>query len=178
MSKRLILFSGGVESTAMLTKANCDDILVTVLEVYGRPVTGLHLSNIEHIAKYYNKQIHYVKANIPINPPMFVHQMWYLHALTTLWVVKDPDISEVWCGRHSTDLQDPNLRSFIDRMMGIWNLTHPNVPFNHPLDHLTKLEQWELIPDKVKLFVSSCSINSQCGICSKCKEFSELIGDN
>lgn len=177
MGKRLILFSGGVESTAMLTQAKHEDILVTVSKTYRNYALGYNQTSIEYIASYYNKKIQYTEINIPVDTNSFVHQMWYLQAVATLWVVKDQDITEVWCGRHSTDLEKPELRSFIDKMMSIWDYTHPNVPFNHPLDHLTKLEQWNLIPNEIKQYVSSCSTGLRCGNCYKCKEFLELVGD-
>ena len=61
--------------------------------------------------------------------------------------------------------------------MEAWKLMHPTIPFLHPLDHLSKRQQWELIPEDVRPLVSSCIYHAMCGQYYKCREwvcFSEI----
>jgi len=168
---RLILFSGGVESTALLTLAKSDDILLTIEPTFPNDLPSYSAPKIDAIAEYYGLKIRYCKVEIPIEPKpfRFVHQMRIFVSLANLWVAKDWAITEVWCGRNVKEPND-NLRPLIDQMMNAWNVLQPRVPFQHPLDHLSKRQQWDMIPADVKPLVSSCMYHQMCGTCRKCME--------
>ena len=169
---RLILFSGGVESTALLTRALPGDVLLTIEPTFPNDRPTYHPRNARQIAAMFGHKVHFAHASIPLEPLpyRFVHQMRVFVSLCNLWVAKDARITEVWCGRNSAE-PGPKLKPFIDQMMAAWAVLQPQVPFLHPLDHLSKRQQWELIPPEVRHLVSSCMHHQMCGTCAKCLEW-------
>jgi 7-cyano-7-deazaguanine synthase in queuosine biosynthesis len=172
---RLILFSGGVESTALLTQSRPGDVLLTIQPTYPNDLATYRQGSAKQIAERYGLQVQYAGASIPIEPHpyRFVHQMRVFVSLANLWVAKDASITEVWCGRNSREPR-PSLAPFINQMMDAWDVLQPTVPFLHPLDHLSKREQWELIPRDVRPLVSTCVFHRMCGTCKKCLEWTCL----
>lgn len=172
---RLILFSGGVESTALLTLASPEDVLLTIDPAYPHDLKSYRKDTAQQIARYFGLRMQYARATIPIepSPQRFVHQMRTFISLCNLWVAKDESVIAVWCGRNSAE-PGPRLKPFIDQMMAAWDKLHPDVPFLHPLTHLSKREQWNLIPPKVRPLVSSCINHRMCGTCHKCLEWTCL----
>lgn len=172
---RLILFSGGVESTALLGQSRLDDVLLTIQPTYPNDLATFRKNSAEALAKHYGLKMQYARIELPIEPQPynFVHQMRVFVSIANLWVAKDVNITEVWCGRNS---KEPKLllAPFINQMMAAWDVLHPKVPFLHPLDHLSKREQWELIPGNIKPLVSSCIHHRICGRCYKCMELTCL----
>ena len=169
---RLILFSGGVESTALLTRSSLRDVLVTILPTYPNDIATFRKDSAEAIAKHYGLKMNYVCIEMPVEPTPynFVHQMRSFISVTNLWVAKDLSITEVWCGRNVKE-PGPALTPFIEKMMAAWAVLHPTVPFLHPMDHMTKRQQWEAIPKEVRSLVSSCVHHRMCGVCKKCMEW-------
>ena len=174
MGRTLILFSGGVESTALLATAGSNDILVTIKPVFTDHLPTFNVSNVEAIARIYNKTVNYSSITIPVTNRTFVHQIWYFVAVAGLWVARDTSITRVVSGRHAEEPTLANKPTF-DVLLSAWNVMHPTVPFEFPNGHLTKLEQWNMIPDNVKPLVSSCLTTPACGYCHKCKEVKRLI---
>lgn len=172
---RLILFSGGVESTALLSRSQLGDVLLTILPTYPNDVATFRKGTAEDIAHHYGLEVRYARIEVPLEPlPYnFVHQMRSFVSVANLWVAKDTAITEVWCGRNAKE-PGPTLAPFIDQMMAAWAVLHPAVPFLHPLDHLSKREQWELIPSALRDLVSSCIHHRMCGTCKKCLELTCL----
>jgi hypothetical protein len=172
---RLILFSGGVESTALLSQARHDDVLLTIQPTFPNDTTTYRQKTAEKIAAWHGFRMNYAGAMIALEPHpyRFVHQMRVFVSLANLWVAKDERITEVWCGRNSSE-PGSSLAPFINQMMDAWDVLHPRVPFLHPLDHLSKRQQWELIPLEVRPLVSSCIFHRMCGTCKKCLELTCL----
>lgn len=172
---RLILFSGGVESTAMLTHALPGDVVLTIEPSFPNDLATFDRRTSRQIAAMMGHLVHCARADIPIEPTpyQFVHQMRVFVSVCNLWVAKDRRIKQVWCGRNSAE-PGPTLAPFIDQMMAAWAILHPDVPFQHPLDYLSKREQWELIPAEVRPLVSSCVHHRMCGLCKKCLEWTCL----
>jgi 7-cyano-7-deazaguanine synthase in queuosine biosynthesis len=166
------LFTGGVESTALLTKASIGDTLLSIDPAFPNDRVTYKKSTSEKIAKYFGHKVQYAQMVIPTEPLpyTFVHQMRVFVSVANLWVAKTPQITEVWCGRNSAE-PGVLLKPFIEQMMAAWAVLHPNVQFLHPLDHLSKRQQWELIPPDVKPFLSSCVYHTLCGRCHKCMEW-------
>lgn len=169
---RLILFSGGVESTALLTMSRPDDVLLTIEPAYPQDVATFRRSSAEQIAARYGLKMNLAQVKVPLDPQpyRFVHQMRVFVSVANLWVAKDVSITEVWCGRNAKE-PGPSLAPFINQMMAAWDVLHPRVPFLHPLDHLGKREQWGMIPAELKPLVSSCIHHTMCGQCKKCMEW-------
>lgn len=172
---RLILFSGGVESTALITQSLPGDVILTIKPTYPNDLASYRQETAERIAAMYGHEVHYAGATIPLEPLpyRFVHQMRVFVSVANLWVAKDASITEVWCGRNAKE-PGPALAPFIDQMMAAWSVLHPGVPFLHPLDHLSKREQWDLIPLEVRPLVSTCMFHRMCGTCKKCLELTCL----
>lgn len=172
---RLILFSGGVESTALLSQAKPEDVLLTILPTFPSDMATFRKKSAEAIARHYGLEVRYVQIEILLEPLpyTFVHQMRVFVSVANLWVAKDTRITEVWCGRN---IKEPGsaIASFIEQMMSAWKILHPQVSFLHPLDHLSKREQWELIPEEIRPLVSSCVFHCMCGTCYKCLELTCL----
>lgn len=168
---KLILFSGGVESTALLTQANHDDIALVIDPVYANDMVTYRKHTMEQIAKAYGLNVVYVNFQLPeFQDSVFVHQMSTFISVCNLMVQRNPQITEVWCGRNVLE-PTQDIREFIEKNMAGWNTLHPDIPFNHPLEHLTKKQQWDLIPENIRPLVSSCIYHKFCGRCYKCKEW-------
>ena len=176
---RLIFFSGGVESTALLTQADpMEDILVTILPTFPRDIITSKLESANAIADRFGFTINYAQIRLPIEPEPynFVHQFASFVAVAHLWVVKDSSITEIWAGRNSAEVpvvHDP--LNFKTQQLAAWNFMHPNIPFRHPMEKLTKIQQWESIPMYLRHLVSSCVIYNNCGKCFKCVEFQQML---
>lgn len=167
----LILFSGGVESTALLTKAKKDDIALVILPTFDNDLATYRKGTTEKLAEYFGTQVIYGKVSITDNGPMtFVHQMSSFISICNLMAAKNPAIKEIWCGRNSSEPSE-HIRKYINQQMLAWSILHPDVAFLHPLDHMTKKEQLRLIPAEIRGLVSSCAYHSYCGKCPKCKEW-------
>lgn len=176
---RLIFFSGGVESTPLLLQADSTDTIVTVGPTFNRILYSYHKENCIKIAEYFGLSIDFVQVSLPVRNknPKFVHQFSTFIALAHLWCSRDPDITQVWLGRNSTEV--PKIRNLHDprtRELMSWSTMHPDVPVLHPLEKLTKQQHWELIPDSIKPLVVSCDFQTNCGTCNKCKEFKTSLG--
>lgn len=172
---RLILFSGGVESTALLTMSRPDDVVLTINPSFASEVETYRRDLSEQIADHFGRTVQYASITASVDPApfQFVHQMRAFISVCNLWVAKDTRITEVWCGRNSAEPGE-KLRPFIEQMMQAWAVLHPNVAFLHPLDHLSKREQLALIPEAVRPLISSCMHHRWCGTCKKCLEWLPL----
>lgn len=166
---RAILFSGGVESTALLTMADKEDVLLLVEPYRGAYVTFLAHKALK-VAAYFGNRVEFLK------PPFFdpagntFEDFPMLLPLASIWVGTRPGYKNVWFGANSTDWPQPHRRERWERMLAAFNLAHPDCNLQTPLRHLTKLQQWELIPASVRPLVHTCNRQTVCGKCGKCLE--------
>ena len=175
---RLIFFSGGVESTALLCHAGPNDTVITMNHWYPHEVKTYDHTTVEKNAAHFGLRINYVDIKIPTLPGLYGrdHQIASFISVAHLWVAKDKSIKEIWSGRNSAEVPDPtDLSIFKVREHNAWEFAHPNIPFHRPLEHLSKLEQWRLIPDIVKPLVKTCIYHKNCGHCFKCVEFQQML---
>lgn len=184
MGQRLILFSGGVESTAMLTIANPNDIIVVINQKYSLPPKHVqyqtyHPTNAKLIAKHFGFEVYFCSFEISYvgNPfTVFMHQINVFHSILNILCVGDPNITEVWCGLRADEfLNNPDSKALYLKIVKSFKILQPNISFKFPLDHLTKQQQWDMIPDSIKPLVSSCLTHNACGFCKKCVEFNTHI---
>lgn len=176
---RLILFSGGVESTAMLTLADSiQDKLLTVFPTYPAGIPTFNESNLKSIALHYGFTPIFAQIKLPLEPEPynFVHQLHTFFSISHLWVEKDQSIREVWYGLNNTDLK-PNNEPIYKRLMSAWDMLHPDTKFRFPLSYRSKKQQWDLIDTEIKPLVTTCITHNNCGTCSKCLEFTKLVSN-
>lgn len=175
--KRLILFSGGVESTAMLTMADAAvDQVLTVSPTFPAGIRTFNENSVYEITGHYGFKPAFAQISLPVEPMPynFVHQLHTFFSISHLWCEKDQSITEVWYGLNCTDLK-PHNEPVYKKISTAWNFLHPEVKFNFPLSAYSKQEQWDMIDDLVKPLVNTCVTHNNCGMCSKCKEFQELV---
>lgn len=176
MSKRIIFFSGGVESTYLLTHANYNDIIViaeTAIFPGWAYSHSFHPTNTEKIVKAFGYEPVYFSCGINLPAAKFLQQTNIFLAAANFIRINDPSVSEVWTGLHPGDRLSRERATAIEA----WNILHPGVPWIGPFHHMSKLEQWEGIPNDIKPLVSTCIYNKKCGLCKKCQEFQHLILD-
>ena len=161
---RAILFSGGVESVAALTLADKGDVLLVMQPSHATDRRFLAHKALP-IAAHFGFQVQYLNA--PGSVPC--QQFWTLVALAMVWVAAHSETTEVWWGMNDKDVGDGQSEEF-SRAMAAWSAAHPDVPLRGPLRHLTKSEQWALIPEAVRPLVHTCTQAVACGACHKCKE--------
>jgi len=172
---RLILFSGGVESTALLTKAKKDDIVMTIRDTSPEDYYTYHPNRVEEVAKAMNVKIQYTDIKIPIHREDFVYQLWTFIPISIMWASRFPSIQEVWYGLNNKEPSTlPVVQDSFDRCVKIWKVAFPNVTLKFPLRHLSKEQQWKMIPKHVQPLITTCLYNTFCGKCRKCLELKNL----
>lgn len=177
MSERLILFSGGVESTAMLTMADPKRDVVLTVRDYGEPDPLFEELAVARICGNLGFSVNfaYMNCGTAREPSTFTYQLFALMAAASMWVSKRPEITEVWHGMHSGG-PNANIKEAYYRTIHGWAVLHPKVHFYSPLDHETKAEQWARISDKIRPFVRNCLHGNACGACRKCIDLKALPG--
>lgn len=174
---RLILFSGGVESTAMLTKAKKDDIVMAIRDTSPDNHYTYHPNRIEEVARAMDVQIQYTDLKIPIHKEDFVYQLWTFIPISIMWVSRFPSIKEVWYGLNNKEPSPaPIVQDSFDKCVRMWKIACPDVSLKFPLRHLSKEQQWNMIPKRVQPLISNCLYNNFCGVCRKCVELKQLRG--
>lgn len=180
---RLILFSGGVESTALLTIASPGDYLLIVDAGLNWYAPSVDYWKAHLIADRFGLELMTVTLSLPkVREKIdFVHQLEIFVGVANLIVRAHPEIDAVWCGRNSAEPSEAIAPTVI-RTMSAWDVISPDVPFVHPLDFMTKRQQWDLIPDDVKPLVVSCLRHQSQKVaadpaCAKCKEVQEMLDD-
>jgi 7-cyano-7-deazaguanine synthase in queuosine biosynthesis len=164
---RLILFSGGVESVtiAHLLGAPDDELLYVhrTLNLFSHParraaaVLGLPLVEVDCPAQH--RHAHFQAM------PLF---------LAAAKRCMEKPFERVWYGLHLNEIDNPpNKKAIYQQALDVFHETHPNIPLEWPLDHMTKREMWQQLPDRLRNVVVSCSNASNCGHCVKCVELSK-----
>ena len=202
----VVLFSGGVESTATLEWASHQnyDVLLCVhsmwhdMEVSGSRELN---PNVEKICEYYNVPLYTYTHTDPLNDFSYdgIQKINYVHSsyhwLNTAMNIaaRYPKMKEfLWgvnCGINKPG--DGGDYHFLPRS---WQFAIAFDQYTNnmgrtdqqklypPVAHMTKKQMWESIPDEVKPLVQSCGDplkydgNSPCGKCYKCKEMAMIEG--
>ena len=173
---RLILFSGGVESTALLTKASKDDIVMTIRDTSPNHYYTYHPSRIEEVAKAMKVQIQYTDIKIPIEKSKgFVYQLWTFIPITIMWASRFPEINEIWYGLNNTE-PSALAKDDFEKCVKIWKIAFPQINLRFPLRRFSKEQQWSMIPKHIRPLITTCLNNNFCGTCRKCIELKKLRG--
>lgn len=171
---RLILFSGGVESTAMLTLRNPQDIITTVRDTSKSIYRNYNEKAVEEIAKHLGVKIHYTDIAIPIeHKKNNLYQLLTFVHIAGLWVTRFPSIKEVWYGLKKGEPIE-SMRKEFDWCVDMWGHAYPNTKLSFPFKDMEKGQIWKLIPDDLKPLVINCNEVNPCHTCSKCTELQKL----
>jgi 7-cyano-7-deazaguanine synthase in queuosine biosynthesis len=176
----LILFSGGVESTALAAMSNKNATLLHVDVPYTDVKPGYDIAKVRQIAQLLDRELVEYKQLLPIKPKTFIHQInWFLCAVHLVLLARP--YKEVWWGMHRGESHKHHNWPVERRQMLLQAYTahyqlHPKVPWLIPLEDKTKLEQWIMIPLNIRPLVVSCISAQQCNQCTKCTEFNQHIG--
>lgn len=185
----LICFSGGVESTAMLSLCNPkEDLAVTFVDSTNDRYPRLYdtvdaeLELVTQIVDYY--KIDHVKVQIDFthsNPKYYskaehVNQLLRYLPLCSILCDRHPTIERVWYGRNSEDWEAGERRNtnrFKIQAQTIWGKIKPNIPLYMPLVEYTKVQCWHMIPKEIQHLVESCYVHrddireSGCAFCQE-----------
>ena len=173
---RLILFSGGVESIAMLTKASKDDIVMTIRDTSLNHYHTYHPNRIEEVARAMKVQIQYTDIKIPIEKSKgFVYQLWTFIPITIMWASRFPEINEIWYGLNNTE-PSALAKDDFEKCVKIWKIAFPQINLRFPLRRFSKEQQWSMIPKHIRPLITTCLNNNFCGTCRKCIELKKLRG--
>ena len=180
----MIMYSGGVESTALVVHALKQEHNITLIHVIHN-----NKSQKEHRACRGTSYKHF--GNLPvlaitIQKNNFDLKYGHQHRDVSIWFAVAMMIAgrgawdEVWYGTHNKDNQDkiPNMEKAWDAMMDI---IERKTKIISPLRNKSKLDQYNMLTPEVKECIISCAViadgarNEPCGECMKCQEFKQLV---
>lgn len=182
----IIAFSGGVESVALmswLSKTNEKVVAFNFSIALADPPYGpievwlaKQRVNAQQICKKFDIPLMEVDlqmtnmATLTNQKPEYRYsfQRWYISFFLGMVSVYNPGIKNLYYGLNDEDTTavNPEMRATMESFIGIMN---SESKLQTPLSHMTKAQQWELIPDDVKPLVLTC-FNKVCGTCFKCEE--------
>lgn len=202
MAKVLVAFSAGVESTALLHHmvqthgaSNVKALHVTSRENPDRPIGIDKLYRAEKfytaaIAQHYGVSLTVVERDLIENAtsiPRFGPHLWSQEALAMCLIERD--YTEFASGLHAGEQPAGHALLIQEYFLKIMEHEQLTVQRTRPLSHLTKKQQWDMIPAEVKPLVWYCAnyntrntsggVTSgfvRCGLCAKCLEFDTLVG--
>lgn len=181
-----LAFSGGVESTALMAwlKSKGEKFVAFNLMI-SLPNPPFGPVEIWLAKQRVNAQIIAKKMEVPLieldiqmtnlgtvrpEPPTgeYSFQRWYISWYFGMLATYNPGIKNMYYGVNSEDTsaRDPAMRKRVADMI---LLMSGEDRLRTPLIHMSKAEQWALIPDDVKPLVLTCYKNV-CGGCFKCQE--------
>ena len=202
MAKVLVAFSGGVESTAVLhhmvqthgasnvralyvCKREDENNIVGIDKLYRAEKLYTKL-----IAQHYGVTLTTVERDFvdgTSSIPRYSPHLWSQEALALCLI--DRDFTELASGLHAGEQPAGHALLIQDYFLKVMEHEGLNVQRTRPLSHLTKKQQWDMLPEQVKTMVWYCVnyqsrqvINGQttsftrCGTCAKCQEFDTLVG--
>jgi len=168
MERRLIFFSGGLDSTALLSLSEPDDIIVCVIDTPGNKIGNsfgdVDIEKVKKIAKYYNRFVYFTPVHIPvveIEEGMGVHQTNVFFSIANIWArLKGKTLKEVWWGVYNSEYNNNVVvKQLRDDWFKAWSVLHPNIKFHNPLGHLTKRDCWKMIPEEIQPLVTCCRLD-------------------
>lgn len=185
MKKILIMFSGGVESTALFQHALNLEHDVTLAHVIHNNKSYKELGACKGIVSYTpSVKLHAIEIRKDTFDVNHINE----HRDVSIWlgaaiaIVGRGDFDEVWYGTHSLDntTKIPDMETSWNSMMGILELDTKLVS---PLTLKSKVDQYRMLPSGVKDCIISCAVipkgawNQPCGKCDKCMEFKQYVTD-
>lgn len=154
------MFSGGVESTALLKTLDPNkDYALTVThecnESHITPPTA-DMSLVKKILAHYkfHRLIHvHLSHNYMTGMHEGDYQRIWLFPAAIMVAGKLPEVKELVFGYHADEVFNSEV---YDRWCAAFNLMYPDKRVVDVLKHKTKSEHWDMIDDAVKPYVVSC----------------------
>ena len=175
---KLLMFSGGVESTALLHLLDPKEDYIGIIDLH----TEVDIIPDHDLTKQHKILGHFGFKNVcvcnmnlsPVKNMGGGDTSSQYQPFAELLVAKLP-VDELWWGCHRDDHHDEAKWS---RYREAFKLMHPHCAVRQPFEDKTKEEQWNLIDDEIKPFVVSCYIHHpeiQDG-CFLCKDRKLIYG--
>lgn len=181
-----LAFSGGVESTALMSwiKARGEKFVAFNLALalpeppYGPVEVWLVKQRINARQIAEKMGVPLIELDIqmtnmgtvrPEKPNYkYSFQRWYISWYLGMLTVYNPGIKNLYYGLNNEDTSavNPEMRA---RIVAMIELMAGEDRLRTPLMHMSKAEQWDLIPKDVQPLVLTC-YNHVCGHCFKCQE--------
>jgi 7-cyano-7-deazaguanine synthase in queuosine biosynthesis len=182
----VIAFSGGVESTALMAwaaqrkeKVVAFNFSISLSEPPYGPIEvwlAKQRVNAQEIADKFGIPMMEIDTQmtnmgtIRNEKPEYKYsfQRWYISFFLGMMTVYNPHIENLYYGLNDEDTSatNPEIRATLEKFIG---MMAGEGKFKTPLSHMTKSQQWEMIPDDIKPLVLTC-YNKVCGTCFKCQE--------
>lgn len=192
----LVAFSGGVESTALLEYCvnlyGKDSVVALTTSVVNDPLFSGHKPQrlyTQMIAQRYGVRHHIVDRHVPPNTgkfPTFSVFLWGHDAL--MYCLGNRNVTRFVSGVHSEEHHHHQAALLIQLFKDVIAFNRLPTLREHPLENVSKLDQWNMIPDDVKPLVWYCAgyksrtadgertiSYEKCGVCTKCNEFTRLV---
>lgn len=176
MAKSIVLLSSGCESTALLCwhVKQQNDVIAVHYE------NSLHAcaetSRCKEICRYLKVPLDIIPVALDLQVGAVVDSgVWAPYSAIYAAHYR---IEKVHYGLHKTCPNLDRVENIHKTFDMVSNLTlNKNVELSAPLVHLTKKEQYEIIPEDLKSNVVYCWRNrgKPCGYCGKCKEWTREI---
>lgn len=189
----VVMFSGGLESTAALQHAvNEGYYPIAVQTVYSNITNRMQdicIKIATAIGADYKVMAHQEDPFSTMRGLTYWDgNVWATDACAVTYLL--PNLKAIWYGANSglrvngDGFSDPNWveKVYYPPMAveAFARLNKSSVTMYPPLGNLTKLQQWDMLSDEVRQLVVSCSVNPEkpCGKCRKCVELISLTDDN
>jgi hypothetical protein len=194
---KLIGFSAGTESTALLVdsinKYGVDQLMVltTILTTVNNKTYYKHYEATEYYTKEICKELGISNHKIAYRTMLGATNygnfgLGYLISDAYILTLSHPTIDDYLIGGHSLDKYS-SVRIRLARQLydGVMEAYERSARYTCPLRDVTKLDQWNMIPDTIKPLVFTCELpykNEEgiylaCNKCSKCAEFKICVTD-
>jgi len=161
---RLLMFSGGVESTALLTTLDPNnDYALTVTHECNEPTMAFPTADLNLVKKIlahykFHRFIHvHLKHNYMTGMYEGEYQRVWLFPAAIMIAGKLPEVKELVFGYHADEVFNSEV---YDRWCAAFSLMYPDKKVNDYLRHKTKSEHWDMIDDAVKPYVVSCYVEA------------------
>ena len=184
MKKVLIMYSGGVESSALVQYAIDSEIDFELLHVTHNNKSLKEMSAIK--GAVHRNFPHALLHEAILTKQSFDEEHLRGHRDVSTWLgvamamVGRAEFDELWYGTHNKDAQGK-----IAKMELCWNsmmeIIETKTVIVSPLRTKSKLDQYKMLTPRLRECIISCAVipkgpwNEPCGKCNKCEEFRRYV---
>lgn len=190
----IVAWSGGVESTALVHQLVLEkrNPLIIHLEIYNNNIQANTFETyaVECMSDRLDLRVEYIEHRSVIVDMKRSQDFWKQkkygggYPVLPLWTsmafmtqIINPWCKDIYIGKNSSDGNADTWEVAQNYCKQQGKLFGFESEMSAPLEHLSKKEQWLMIPKELRPHIRTCtSKNSKaCGKCSKCKEKEKLI---